>query len=57
MIAVLHSSHPMLVYFVINERPTDYTATGKILTSATTRDVIELRKGMDSLASGTLRIT
>jgi hypothetical protein len=57
MIAVLHSSHPMLVYFVINERPTDYTATGKILTSAATRDVIELRKGMDSLASGTSRIT
>jgi hypothetical protein len=57
MTAVLHDSHPMLLYSVINERPTDYTATGNILTSAATRDAKELRKGMDSLASGTSKIT
>jgi hypothetical protein len=56
MTAVLHNSLPMLLYSVINERLTDYTVTGKILTSAATRDAIELRKGMDSLASGTSKI-
>jgi hypothetical protein len=57
MNAVLHDSHPMLVYSVINERPTGYTAIGKIPTFAASLDVKGPRRGMDFLAGGTSRIT
>jgi hypothetical protein len=53
MNAILHDSHPMLVCFVINERPMGYMAMEKTPTSAASLDVKGPRKGMDSPANGT----
>jgi len=47
----------MLVYSVTNEKPTVCTAMEKIPISAASLDVKGPRRGMDSPAYGTLRIT
>jgi len=48
----------MLVYSVINERTTVYTAAmGKIPTFATSLDAKGPRRGMDFPVNGTSRIT
>jgi hypothetical protein len=57
MVAVLQYFHPILVYSVINERPTVYTAMGKIPTFAASLDVKGARREMDFPVNGTSRIT
>jgi hypothetical protein len=57
MDAILQDSHPMLVYSAINERPTVYTAMGKIPTFATSPDVKGPRREMDFPVNGTSWIT